>query len=61
MVEGLYFQNSYTKQFFLIQLGKTTTNLTRTDLKAAMYPDAKTLKTIGWVKFSPKQMVLWDD
>lgn len=61
MVEGLYRTNSYTEQHFLIQLGLTTTNLNRTDLKAAMYLDAKTLKTIGWVKISPKQMVLWDD
>ena len=61
MVEGLYFKNSYPEQYFLIQLGLTTTNLTRTDLREATYLDEKTLSFIGWVKISPKQMVLWDD
>lgn len=61
MVEGLYYQKSYKKQYFLIQLGSNTTNLTRTDLKTATYLDAKALSFIGWVKISPKQMVLWDD
>lgn len=61
MVEGLYFKNSHTKRYFLIQLGLSTTNLTRTDLKTATLLDAKTLSFIGWAKISPKQMVLWDD
>lgn len=61
MVEGLYFKNSYTEQYFLIQLGPSTTNLTKTDLKTATFLDAKMLSFIGWVKISPKQMVLWDD
>ena len=61
MVEGLYFKNAYKKQYFLIQLGLSTTNLTRTYLKEATILDAKTLDIIGWVKISPKQMVLWDD
>lgn len=61
MVEGLYYQKLYTNQYYLIQLGVSTTNLSRTNLKPATYLDAKTLKTIGWVRLSPKQMVLWDD
>lgn len=61
MVEGLYYKNNAYKPYFLIQLGYKTTNLTRTDLKAATFLDDKMLSFIGWVKISPKQMVLWDD
>jgi hypothetical protein len=61
MVEGLYCQDKAYKQYFLIQLGPKTTNLTRTDLKAATFLDAKALRALGWERLSPKQMVLWDD
>lgn len=60
MVEGLYIHKLETRQFYLLQLGRDTTNLTRTSLKTATALNAKTLSSIGWKRLAPKQMVLWD-